>query len=287
MVHDKLTDSAMQKTILITGSTDGLGKETARRLAGKGWQVLLHGRDPDKGQQTLDALRQETGNDTLQYFNADLSSLQEVKRLADDILSTRDRLDVLVNNAGIGPRTPDSPRALNQDGYELFFAVNYLAGYLLARELTPVLKASAPARIINVASLAQAPVRFDDVMLEHEYDDGLGYRQSKLAQILHAHDLAEQLAGTGVTANSLHPATLMSTKMVLDSTALPDSRTTVGDGADALENLIDNPALASITGVYFDTLNQARADAQAYDADARAQLRDLSETLVNTALARR
>lgn len=274
----------MQKTILITGSTDGLGKEVARRLAANGWQVLLHGRDPDKGRQVLDAIRSETGNDSLRYFNADLASLNDVKRLADEVLSATERLDVLVNNAGIGPRTPDSPRAVSQDGYELFFAVNYLAGYLLTRELLPLLKKSAPARIINVASLAQAPVRFGDVMLEQEYDDGLGYRQSKLAQILHANDLADQLAGSGVTANSLHPATLMSTKMVLDSTALPDSRTTVSDGADALENLVSNQDLASTSGAYFDTINPARADEQAYAAEARQQLRELSEALVDAAL---
>ncbi len=270
----------MQKTILITGSTDGLGKEVARRLASRGWQVLLHGRSPDKGADVLAELRKQTGNDNLAYFNADLALLSDVRQLAKDVLTQVSRLDVLVNNAGIGPRHPDSPRTLSVDGHEIFFAVNYLAGYLLARELLPLLMKSAPARIINVASLAQAPVRFDDVMLEHDYSDGLAYRQSKLAQIVHANDLARQLADTGVTANSLHPATLMNTKMVLDSTALPDSMTTVEDGADALEHLAIAAELENVTGVYFDMQEQARADDQTYDKDAQARLRELSEKLV-------
>jgi len=275
----------MNKTILITGSTDGLGKEVARRLAAKDWTVLLHGRDARKGNTVLEELRSESGNQSLQYFNADLSSLADVKRLAREVLDSSENIDVLVNNAGIGPRTPDSPRELSKDGIELFFAVNYLAGYLLVRELLPRLKQSVPARIINVASLAQAPVQFDDPMLENDYSDGLTYRQSKLAQILHSCDLAQQLTATGVTANSLHPATLMNTKMVLDSTALPDSMTTVDDGANALEYLVTSAELENVSGEYFDMQEKARADDQAYDPVAWEKLRELSENLVNKALA--
>ena len=275
----------MSKTILITGSTDGLGKEVATRLAANGWRVLLHGRNPDKGKATLAEIKNATGNESLAYFNADLSSLSEAKNLADNVIAGEKSLDVLVNNAGIGPRHQNSPREVSRDGYELFFAVNYLAGYLLARELLPLLKASAPSRIINVASLAQAPVRFDDVMLEQEYNDGLAYRQSKLAQIVHANALAAQLAGTGVAANSLHPATLMNTKMVLDSTALPDSMTTVDDGASALLHLISADTLAQTSGCYFDMTTEARADEQAYDALAQEELMTMSEALVSKALA--
>jgi len=274
----------MGRTILITGSTDGLGKEVARRLAVQGWHVLLHGRNPDKGNAVLTELIEGTGNSNLAYFNADLASLAEVKQLSESVVSFTKHLDVLVNNAGIGPRTPDSTRTLSRDGVELFFAVNYLAGYLLTRELLPLLKVSAPSRIINVSSLAQAPVRFGDVMLEENYDDGFAYRQSKLAQILHTNDLTDLLTGTGVTANSLHPATLMSTKMVSDSTVLPDSMTTVEDGADALERLITSEALKSQSGLYFDSLDEARADDQAYDANARSELRQLSEELVQAGL---
>ncbi len=270
----------MIKTVFITGATDGLGKEVARRLASQGHKVLLHGRNPEKGQAVLSELASATGNNCLEYFNADLSSLAEVNKLAADILSSHQQLDVLVNNAGIGPRTSDATRLLSKDGYEIFFAVNYLAGYLLVRELLPLLKSSAPARIVNVASIAQAPVNFNDPMLEKYYSDGLAYSQSKLAQIIHSMDLAQQLEGSGVTANSLHPATLMNTKMVLDSTALPDSRTTIDDGANALERLILDADMASISGHYFDSMEDAEPDAQASDVQAQNQLRELSENLI-------
>jgi len=274
----------MSKTILITGATDGLGKEVARRLAAQDWKVLLHGRNPEKGQSVLSELQKATGNTSLQYFNADLSSLADVLRLAEEVQGSQERLDILVNNAGIGPRTPDSKRSLSVDGVELFFAVNYLAGYLLTRELLPLILHSTPARIINVSSIAQAPVNFADVMLEQDYSDGLAYRQSKLAQILHANDLAEQHAASELTVNSLHPATLMSTKMVQDSTALPASMTTVDDGAEALEYLITAAALENTTGCYFDEKEMATPDAQANDPDARKQLRALSESLITAAL---
>jgi NAD(P)-dependent dehydrogenase (short-subunit alcohol dehydrogenase family) len=274
----------MAKTILITGSTDGLGKEVARRLAAQGHKVLIHGRNPEKGQQVIDELAKLTDKSNLEYFNADLSSLAEVKKLSEDILASQSRLDVLINNAGIGPRTKDSPRQLNKDGVEMFFAVNYLAGYLLVRELMPLLKSSAPARIINVASIAQVPINFTDPMLENTYSDYQAYSQSKLAQILHTMDLAEQLAGSEVSANSLHPATLMNTKMVLESSALPDSRTTVDDGADALENLIIADASALSSGEYYDGLTKAQPDAQAFDKQARQELQELSEKLITQAI---
>lgn len=147
----------MTKTVLITGSTDGLGKAVAERLARQDWKILLHGRSEDKGTAVLAELRELTGNDDIYYFNADLSSLADTKRLADEILATQKRLDVLINNAGIGPRAPDSIRSLSKDGNELFLSVNYLAGYLLARQLLPLLSKSAPSRVINVASIAQVP----------------------------------------------------------------------------------------------------------------------------------
>ena len=274
----------MIKTILITGSTDGLGKEMARRLVVQGHKVLLHGRDPEKGQLVIDELAKLTDKANIEYFNADLSSLAEVKKLSEDILASRNRLDVLVNNAGIGPRTRHSPRQLSKDGLEIFFAVNYLAGYLFARELMPLLKSSVPARIINVASIAQVPINFSDPMLENNYGDYQAYSQSKLAQILHTMDLAQQLQDSGVTANSLHPATLMNTKMVLDSSALPDSRTTVEDGADALENLIMGDASVLSSGEYYDGLTKAQPDAQAFDKQALLELRELSEKLITQAI---
>lgn len=266
--------------IAITGATDGLGHRTALALASQGHTLLVHGRNPDKGRALLSEL-QALGGANHRYFNADLASLAETRQLAEAIQEATPRLDVLVNNAGIGPRQPDAVRQFSADGHELFFAVNYLASYLLTRELLPLLKASAPARVINVASIGQAPIDFDDVMLEKNYDDFRAYRQSKLAQILFTFDLAEELAGSGVTVNCLHPATLMNTKMVFDSDYFPDTHSSIEEGVEALEKLVVSAELEGVSGAYFDGLKKSRADDQAYDARAREQLRILSDQLLS------
>jgi NAD(P)-dependent dehydrogenase (short-subunit alcohol dehydrogenase family) len=270
-----------EQVILITGATDGLGKLVATNLARQGACVLLHGRDASKGARVLDAIHKETGNTSLRYYNADLASLAEVKQLAVTILQQESRLDVLVNNAGIGPRSPGLPRRLSQDGHELMFAVNYLAGFLLSRSLLPLLKTSAPSRIVNVASVGQQALDFDNLMLDHDFDDARAYRQSKLAQILDTITLAEELAGTGVTVNCLHPATLMDTKMVHESSGyFPGVKTSTAQGAEALEYLITSAKLDAVSGCYYDGKTQARAQDQAYDAKARRRLVEISKALV-------
>ncbi len=266
--------------VLITGSTDGLGKLVARQLAACGATVLLHGRDPDKGEAVLRELALASGSTRLRYYNADLASLAEVRALAGRLREHEPRLQVLVNNAGIGPLAPGRPRRLSRDGHELLFAVNYLAGFLLTRELLPLLTRSAPARIVNVASVGQQPLDFDNLMLEREYDDARAYRQSKLAQILDTVSLAEQLTGSGITVNCLHPATLMDTKMVHESSGyFPGVRSSTEQGAAALLRLIIDPDLAEISGRYFDGHTAAQAHAQASSAAARRQLQQMSEQL--------
>jgi NAD(P)-dependent dehydrogenase (short-subunit alcohol dehydrogenase family) len=195
-----------EQTILITGATDGLGRALATELAGAGATLLLHGRDEQRGADTLAAIRRDTGSERLRWLCADLASLEEVRGLAADVLAQTQRLDVLVNNAGIGTSVPGGgERMESRDGHELRFAVNYLSGYLLTRRLLGALGASAPARIVNVSSAGQAPIDFDDVMLERRYSGVQAYCQSKLAQIMFTIDLAEELAGWGVSATSLHP----------------------------------------------------------------------------------
>lgn len=270
--------SVDEAVILVTGSTDGLGKSTARDLAAAGATVLLHGRDPERGDAAVREIREETGTDDLHYHVADFSSLEEVRRLADEITSDHDRLDVLVNNAGIGAgRRGETSRDLSRDGYELRFAVNYLAPFLLTRLLLPLLQKSAPSRIVNVASAGQSPISFDDVMLERGYGGMRAYAQSKLALIMFTFDLAEELEGTDVTANSLHPASLMDTKMVFETFGSASS--SVREGTDATVHLAISPKLEGISGRYFDGRREARADEQAYDPEARARLRRLSEEL--------
>jgi len=269
------------QVILITGSTDGLGRLVAQQLAQQGASVLLHGRDPAKGAAALGEIVMATGNPKLRYYNADLSSLDEVRDLALRIRINEPRLDVLVNNAGIGPIAPGLPRRLSADGHELLFAVNYLAGFLLARELLPLLLTCTPARIVNVASIGQQTLDFDNLMLERDYDDAHAYRQSKLAQILDTFTLAAELKGCGATVNCLHPATLMDTKMVHDGLGyFPGVKSTTEQGAAALVRLICAPELEGVTGRYYDGQLEARANEQAYDLEARRHLLALSERLV-------
>src|SRR5918996_5136945 len=197
-----MTDAA-EATILITGATDGLGRRVAQELAAMGATVLLHGRSPERLEATLEELRSQTSSKKVGSYLADLSSLAAVRDLVDRILSEYDRLDVLVNNAGIIVQE----RTESEDGYELTFAVNYLSHFLLTRLLLPLLEGSAPARVVNVASAGQAPIDFDDVMLERRYEGYRAYCQSKLAQIMFTIDLADELSGRGVTVNALHPGT--------------------------------------------------------------------------------
>jgi NAD(P)-dependent dehydrogenase (short-subunit alcohol dehydrogenase family) len=270
-----------QQAILVTGSTDGLGRHVARELAGRGATVLLHGRDEGRVRATLDEIREATGSERLRAYVADFSALADVRRLAEEVTRDNERLDVLVNNAGIGGRS--GAREESADGYELRFAVNYLAGFLLTNLLLGLLRASAPARIVNVASIGQAPVDFDDVMLERSYEPFLAYRQSKLAQIAFTFELADRLGEDGgVTVNALHPATLMNTKMVFES--FGSAMSTIEEGAEATLRLVAAPELDGVTGRYFDQLQESRADDQAYDPEARRRLWALSEEL--TAAAR-
>src|SRR5215203_1415594 len=222
---------AAQATILVTGATDGLGRRVAQELAAKGVTVLLHGRSLQRLEATLEELRSQTGSEKVNSYVADLSSLAAVRGLADRILSEHDRLDVLVNNAGIIVQE----RKESEDGSELTFAVNYLSHFLLTSLLLPLLKDSAPARVVNVASAGQSPIDFSNLMLECGYDAMRAYSMSKLAHIMFTLELAERLSGTGVSVNALHPASLMDTKMVQDTFGYTMS--TVAEGADTVVRL--------------------------------------------------
>jgi NAD(P)-dependent dehydrogenase (short-subunit alcohol dehydrogenase family) len=274
--------SMKEQTILITGSTDGLGKKIAVDSAMQGATVLLHGRNPEKGETVLREIRDRSGNQNLSYHNADLASLESVRRFADEIANKRKRLNILINNAGIGARSREAIRELSADGFELRFAVNYLSHFLLTYRLLPLIRKSAPARIINVASIGQQEVDFADVMLEKNYDDLRAYRQSKLAQIMFTIDLAEELKGSGVTVNCLHPASLMNTNMVTSSHYFAAPLSTVEDGSAAVEYLATDPELADVTGEYFEGKKRSRAKSQAYDSKARSRLRELSRQLTDS-----
>jgi NAD(P)-dependent dehydrogenase (short-subunit alcohol dehydrogenase family) len=267
-----------EQVVLVTGSTNGLGRAVARVLAARGATVLMHGRDAVRAEATLREIRSATGNEELSVYLADLASLDRVRSLGEQVLAEHERLDVLVNNAGVGFGPRRARRELSADGVELRLAVNYLAPFLLTRLLEPLLVDSAPARIVNVASAGQAPIDFGDLMLEGGYDGVEAYRRSKLALVMLTLDLADELRDRGVTANSLHPGTFMPTGMVREAGINPvDSLET---GVDATLRLIADPALESVTGKYFERRREARALPQAYDLEARRRLRELTGELV-------
>jgi NAD(P)-dependent dehydrogenase (short-subunit alcohol dehydrogenase family) len=268
------------KTVLVTGSTDGVGRYVAGKLASAGARVLIHGRDGERASALADQIRRE-GRGEAVFYPADLSSLAGTRRLAEKVLAEHRRLDLFISNAGIGSRTLGPERRTSADGHELRFAVNYLSGFLLAYLLLPLLKASAPARIVNVASLGQHPLDFDDVMLTWGYNGTRAYAQSKLAQIMFTIDLAAELAGSGVTVNALHPATYMNTTMVREGGITPVS--TVEQGGEAILHLAAGDDVAGKSGLFFNGMSEAEANAQAYDVDARRRLRRLSLELTGLA----
>jgi NAD(P)-dependent dehydrogenase (short-subunit alcohol dehydrogenase family) len=260
--------------VFITGATDGLGRALADRLATDGHTLIIHGRDAGKLADVAAALKDRTEVHTAL---ADLADLAQVRRLAADVLGMTDRLDVFVSNAGLaGP----PKRQTSVDGHELLFAVNYLAGFLLTLELLPLLRSSAPARIVNVASLGQRPLDLDDLQMTRGYSDGRAYTQSKLAQIMSGFELATRVPASEVTVNSLHPGTYMPTKMVLGRVSPID---TVESGVAATSRLAVGGEVAGVTGRFFDRTRDARADDQAYDEVARRELWRQSLALVDHA----
>ena len=270
------------KTVLITGATDGLGKLVATRAANTGATLILHGRNVAKGNQLVTELK-ALGKENIFYYNADFSSLAEVKAFSNEVLKNHSHLHVLINNAAIGggPKGSNN-RELSKDGYELRFAVNYLSHFLLTQKLLPLLQKSAPARIVNIASIGQSPLDFNDIYLKKRYDSFDAYAKSKLAQIISGFELAEQLKNTGVAVNSLHPATLMNTNMVFDFFGRTSS--TVEEGAAVVEYVAFAKETENITGGYFNQMRQARANSQAYDEGARKKLWQLSEQLTKAFL---
>ncbi len=264
--------SSDQQVALVTGSTSGLGRELAMRLGARGDHVIVHGRNAERGAEVVDAINAE-GPGSARFYRADLASLAEVRQFAETLLADYGRLDLLINNAGFGS-APDE-RLLTGDGHEYRFQVNYLSTFLLTHMLMPRLLDSAPSRIVNVSSGAQTPIDFDDVMIEKDFSGRRAYAQSKLAQVMFTHDLAEELEGTGVVVGSLHPATYMPTGMVRRAGVEP--RSTIDEGADAVMQLVDSDDYRS--GQYFSGLNPTRANDQAYDAEARDRLKRLSQEL--------
>ena len=261
------------KVALVTGSTDGLGRDVARRLAAAGAHVLITGRSVARGDSLVHEIT-TSRKGSARFYRADLASLDEVRRLADAVKHDNQRLDLLINNAGVGFVLDSTPK-FSAEGHEMHFAVNYLAHYLLIKQLLPLIVASAPSRIINVSSGSQEAIDFDDVMMTKRFTGARGYAQSKLAQILMTIDMAPALERQGVLTYSLHPATTMATTMARALNVTP--RSTIAEGVESVVNAI---VTTEPTGTYFNRQVPIKAHAQAYDPSARERLRLLSERLL-------
>jgi NAD(P)-dependent dehydrogenase (short-subunit alcohol dehydrogenase family) len=255
---------------LVTGSTDGLGREVALTLARSGAHVVVHGRNAERGRAVVDEIMAAGGS--ARFFAADFASLDAVRAFADTIARTYPKLDLLISNAGVWVQ---QGRRTSADGHEMHFAVNYLPGWILAHRLRSSLEAAKPSRIISVASIAQSAIDFTDVMLEKPGASARGYGQSKLAQITMTNLLAPEFAAAGITMVSLHPATMMNTTMVQQSGMA--ARTTIAEGLDAVMALVRAATLDP--GAYFNGTRRATPNAQATDRTAHAALRALSQEL--------
>lgn len=259
-------------TVLITGATSGLGRYVAFEPVRAGHRVLAHGRDRARTERLVEELRAEG---EAEGYVADPSRLAEVREPGAKVAAARPDPDVLINNAGVGAGAPGSGRATSADGHELMRAVNYPAPVVLTRALPPVLRANAPARIVNVGSEGREPVDFADPEFTRGYDGVPAYCRGKFALAAFALTPAEELAGSGVAVNVLHPATFMDTAMVRDSGFSP--RTSVADGAPGV------PALATGeagSGGYYDGTRPARAHEAAYDPRVRQRLAAVTERLL-------
>lgn len=267
----------MPRTLLITGATDGLGLATATQLVATGNRVILHGRRADRLQDAADMIEATAGTRPGTVI-ADLSSLEQVGSLPEQVGELTDSLEVLINNAGIGTGEPDGRhRSTSAEGHELRLAVNYLAPFDLTLRLLPLLEAGRPSRIVNVASDGQEPVRFDDLMLTEDYTGYQAYCQSKLALVAFGFSLATVL--DGITVNSLHPGSYMPTKMVLADGA--DVVQDLQGGVDAVSELATGDGFSGVTGRYFDRLTESRAHKAAYDPDVQRRLWEISLELTN------
>ena len=278
------------KRCLVTGATAGIGEVTARDLAGLGASVVLVGRDPGKCEATADRIRDRTGNTAVETLVADLSSMAEVRRLADEFRGRHDRLDVLVANAG----ALFLERSETVDGFERTFALNHLSPFLLTNLLLEPLRAASPSRVVVVASDAHRGMAldFDDLQARRgRYRGMFAYGRSKLANILFARELARRLAGAGVTANALHPGFVASSffsgtgparwamRRLADLFAIAPE-----EGARTSVHLASSPEVSGVSGRYFAKCREATPSAAARDVEAARRLWRASEDLVGLAL---
>lgn len=271
-----------KQTVFITGATDGLGKMLATRLVKKDKQLILHGRNQEKGENLLKELRTINPDCDIAYVNADFADLKAVEKMATEILAQYDNIDVLINNAAIGGGGRSNlDREFAMPNYELRFTINYLAQVLLTEKLLPIITVPQ-SRIINVASMGQMDIDFADIMMENGYYGSRAYCQSKTALVMYTFSLAERLAKQKIMVTTLHPETYMDTNLVRLHFTEPLS--TVDEGCDHLEYVAFYPDLDDITGKYFNKNVITRAIEQAYNQESRQKLTEITKELLARAL---
>ena len=285
-----MIDAMAGQIVLITGGNAGIGKETAVGLASKGAHVVFTSRDAARGEAALAEIKQRSGNDAVDVMALDLASLASVRAFADAFLDRYDRLNVLIDNAGLVLTS----RRVTEDGYETTFQVNHLGHFLLTEMLEERLLASAPARVIVVTSDAHKTARhgldFDDLQSERKYRSFGVYGKSKLANILFTRELARRLAGTGVTVNCVHPG-LVASRFARDGDTgligkyfMPLMRPfalSAEQGAATSIFLASDPSVEGITGAYWVKCAPLQPSDAALDDDAARKLWDVSEQLVH------
>lgn len=274
------------KTVLVTGANQGIGKAAAIELARRGAKVVLVSRSETKGLAALEEVRSQAKGDAPRLLVADLASLADVRRLAASFKKEHDRLDVLLNNAGL--IVPSFHTTV--DGYEETFAVNHLAPFVLTRELLDLLEATPASRIVNVSSEAhrRGKMNWDDIELRQSYGAIKAYSQSKLANVLFTYELARRLNGSKVTVNCLHPGVVASgfgqtykgAFSILVKLGKPFLLSTEA-GARTSIYLASSPEVEGVTGKYFDKCKPARSNAASYDESSWTRLWEVSEAMTS------
>ena len=281
-----MNTNLQEKTAIVTGATNGIGLVTARELARQGINVVIVSRSQEKCESIISQIKKETGNSTIEFIASDLSVLANVRQVANEFLKRHSRLDILVNNAG----AIFFKRSVSRDGYEMTFALNHLSYFLLTELLLDTLKSSAPSRIINVSSDAHqgGKINFDDLMLERDFTGFGAYSASKLANILFTYQLAENLSGTQVTANALHPG-FVSTGFAKNNDGLIKLAMGISSlfarkpekGAETPIFLATSPEVEGVSGKYFSDCKEIQSSISSYDKETQKRLWDKSLALIS------
>jgi len=265
----------MSKQVLITGATDGIGKQAAIDLAKIDYRVIVHGRDESSVNQAVNEIKEASGKEGLRGFSANLESLQEVKQLADQVRDQLDQLDILINNAGIFQKE----RETTQDGYEKTFQVNYLSHYLLTRLLLDVLRKSDSARVVNVSSMVHATaIDFDNLQGEQNFVGSQAYGISKLCNVLFTYKLARETGKENITCNCLHPG-VISTKLLKQNYG--DIGSAVQEGSENIVYVANSEKVEGVSGKYFVNQMPQSSATVSYEPGVQDELWEISEKMVS------